>query len=444
MKLKKHFFLCFVLFFMFTAWADAKWRFVCSMPNGRYGHDAALGPDGKIYVMGGFAWYFHNGRYSNIAYDPQQDRWSVLMPVPGWVFVEEDLIMIYDPEKDAWDWVKKVSGEKDCYRVFDRDTETYKLEKRVLPPEWTRNTNLQRKGDGVAIVTGKDGRIYWLGGQGKSSGYGEDIVLPYDPVKGAWPEVEAKWEKYPPGIYTVHTVYKTDMVPMLERRIDHEAAVTLDGRLYVMGGRQFERGKDSNGNLKRRGPQHVLDTVECYDPQANTWEYRKPMTVKRFLFAAVTGPDDRIYTFGGTGEFVPNESRKTFDRTEVYDPKTDTWSFRSSMPEPRYSHAGVLGADGRIYILGGSKGEREPPVKDVFIYDPSEDRWARGPCMNIHRSTLAAVATPEGKIYAIGGTDVGVYKNRENINIFLPQEKHLYTGEVQETVEVLDIFKLGK
>lgn len=64
--------------------------------------------------------------------------------------------------------------------------------------------------------------------------------------------------------------------------------------------------------------------------------------------------------------------------------------------------------------------------------------------MNIHRSALAAVATPDGKIYAIGGTDVGVYKNRENINIFLPQEKQLYEGKVQETVEVLDIFKLGK
>lgn len=444
MKLKKHFFLCFVLFFMFTAWADAKWRFVCSMPNGRYGHDAALGPDGKIYVMGGFAWYFHNGRYSNIAYDPQQDRWSVLMPVPGWVFVEEDLIMIYDPEKDAWDWVKKVSGEKDCYKVFDRDTETYKLEKRVVPPEWIRNTNLQRKGDGVAIVTGKDGRIYWLGGQGYSNGYGEAIVFPYDPLKGAWPEVEAKWVKYSPVVSTVHTVYKTDMAPMLERRMDHEAAVTSDGRIFVMGGRREQVRKTHRDEFEGTGKIEVSDTVECYDPRKNTWEYRKPMTVKRFLFAAVTGPDDRIYTFGGTGEFVPNESRKTFDRTEVYDPKTDTWSFRSSMPEPRYSHAGVLGADGRIYILGGSKGEREPPVKDVFIYDPAEDRWTRGPCMNIHRSTLAAVATPDGKIYAIGGTDVGVYKNRENINIFLPQEKHLYTGEVQETVEVLDIFKLGK
>jgi N-acetylneuraminic acid mutarotase len=443
MKLQKHFFLCFVLFFVFTAWADAKWRFVCPMPNGRYGHDAALGPDGKIYVMGGFAWYFHSGRYSNIAYDPQKDSWTVLMPVPGWVFVEEDLIMLFDPEKGTWDWVKKVSGEKDCYKVFDRDTETYKLEKRVVSLEWIRNTNLQRKGDGVAIVTGKDGRIYWLGGQGKWVGFGEDIVLPYDPVSGRWPEVTTERIYYSSCSYGDKTIYQTDMPPMKERRMDHEAAVTSDGRIFVMGGRQFEQHEDSYGNVKG-GPQHVLDTVECYDPRTNTWEYRKPMTIKRFLFAAVTGPDDRIYTFGGSGEFVPNKSRKTFDATEVYDPKTDTWSCRSSMPEPRYSHAGVLGADGRIYILGGSKGEREPPVKNVFIYDPAEDRWSGGPCMNIHRSTLAAVATPDGKIYAIGGTDVGAYKKQENLNIFLPQEKHLYTGKVQETVEVLDIFKLGK
>lgn len=53
MKLKKHFFLCFVLFFKYAAWADAKWQFVCLMPNGRYGHDAAATPDGRIYAIGG-------------------------------------------------------------------------------------------------------------------------------------------------------------------------------------------------------------------------------------------------------------------------------------------------------------------------------------------------------------------------------------------------------
>jgi hypothetical protein len=51
------------------------------------------------------------------------------------------------------------------------------------------------------------------------------------------------------------------------------------------------------------------------------------------------------------------------------------------------------------------------------------------------------VATPDGKIYAIGGTDVGAYgKSRNEINFFLPEKLKLYTGKVQNTVEVLDIY----
>jgi hypothetical protein len=62
--------------------------------------------------------------------------------------------------------------------------------------------------------------------------------------------------------------------------------------------------------------------------------------------------------------------------------------------------------------------------------------------MNLPRSTLAAVATPEGKIYAIGGTDAGAYENRKLLNVFLPEKAELYTGQVQSTVEVLDIYQL--
>ena len=228
---------------------------------------------------------------------------------------------------------------------------------------------------------------------------------------------------------------------MHERRIDHEAVVTADGRIFVMGGRRRERFEDSHGNVKG-GNYLVSNTMECYDPETNKWEYRKPMTFKRFLFAAVVGPDDKIYTFGGGQKMAQNGKRQVFDTTEVYDPKTNTWLYRTPMPEPRFAHCGVLGADNRIYIMGGSEGDRhDPPTKDVFIYDPINDSWDTGPSMNLPRSTLAAVATPDGKIYAIGGTDVGAYKSKQKLNFFLPEEKELYTGMVQDTVEVLNISK---
>jgi N-acetylneuraminic acid mutarotase len=184
----------------------------------------------------------------------------------------------------------------------------------------------------------------------------------------------------------------------------------------------------------------VLDTVECYDPQIGRWEYRCPMPNKRMVFAAVLGRDGLIYTFGGGWTPHFEDGTPALYTVDVYDPKTDSWSQRKPMPEPRESHAGVLGADGKIYILGGGRAHSAPPLRDVLIYDPVKDSWKKGPPMNTPRAVLAAVATPEGKIYAIGGSDVGAYKVKETLNSLIPTERGpFYTGKVLNTVEVLNL-----
>lgn len=428
---KWHLLLTSVLFLLPACAVEADWQFVSPMPHGRYWHDATLGHDGKIYVMGGvvfkwlpergFALKQNDGEYSNLVYDPRNDTWKNLKPVPGWILVYK--YMTYNAEKDIWYYHKREPGE-------------------TISEKEIRNTDLEREGTGVAIATGKNGIIYWIGGKGKWIGHGEDIVLPYDPFRDAWPEAGHERVYYfrsaHGSAYGTKTIYKTNIPPMHDRRVGHEAVVLSNGKIYVMGGWQAERNEDAYGNVTGNGTM-VLDTVECYDPETNKWAHKKPLKVKRMLFAAVVGPDDRIYVFGGAAGDASKRSTKTLATVEVYDPVADTWTSRNPMPAPRDSHAGILGADGKIYIMGGSTGAYRPPLKDVFIYDPQKDAWQKGPPMNLPRSSLAAVATPNGKIYAIGGTDVGAYKNRKKLNFFLPEKHELYEGKVQDTVEVLDI-----
>ena len=442
MKWKKLTLILILLLFLMPACLDAEWLFVSPMPHARYGHDATLGLDGKIYVMGGYVWYFHDGMYSSLVYDPKKDIWKYLEPVPGWIYPRH--FKIFDPDMGIWRTVRKVKGERNYYEVFDPANKKSKwnLIPREIPLEKLRKTDVERQGDGVAIVTGKDGLIYWLGGNGKWLGDGESIVLPYNPVNAGWPKVGSKRIYYSSSAYGDKTVYETDMPSMLERRIDHEAVVTSEGKIYVMGGRREKQRKSYRGQFIGTGEIEISDTLECYDPVANKWEYKKPMSSKRMFFAAVVGPDDKIYVFGGAAGLSTEPSTPVLDTTEVYDAKTNSWSFRRSMTGARKAHAGVLGADGKIYIMGGSSEVHGHPLKDVFIYDPVKDAWEKGPDMNIPRAIPSAVATPDGKIYAIGGTDVGAYENRRGVNFFLPKRLELYTGKVQDTVEVLDIFKL--
>jgi hypothetical protein len=396
----------------------AEWKFAAPMPNGHYAGDATLGLDGRIHLMGGGnSQHTNDGRFSNLCYDPRTDRWEYLMPVPGWYELDNVLVFMA-PGK----WKRVPIAEAGSITGI------------------TRNTDLKREGDGVAVVTGKDGRIYWLGGRGKWLGYGENQVLPFDPVSGKWPEASRYKVIYSSSAAGIGTMLHTDMPPMLERRYYHAAVITSDGSIYAIGGRQRERNEDSRGNVTGNDI-FALDSVERWDPATRSWTFKAPLPVKRMGLSAAVGPDDLIFVFGGVaGPHHQNKSDRIMNTTEVYDPTTDRWSQRKPMPEPRYGHKAVYAADGRFYVLGGSDGYDRPPLRDVLIYDPVKDTWQKGPSMQIPRDLLAAVATPEGKIYAIGGTDVGAYPVKSAINNLFPSRAPVvYAGRVQKTVEVLQV-----
>jgi len=451
MILREFVFLSLLVFLASPAGAKGEWKYATPMPNSRYAHDATLGKDGNIYVMGGLVCDYYGcdycmpdkynfGTYSNISFNISQNKWIILEPVPG-AANSRGVYQFYDREKDSWLIMRQVKNKKDTFKIIlppEQEGNIINMDKEKL-----RNTDLGRQGDGVAIATGKEGLIYWVGGRGEWNRHGEKIVLEYDPVKKKWPEAQPFVDFKSPCIAVTRTVYEPLIPPMQFARIDHEALVTSDGMIYVMGGRWEEVYMDPD-DFQWIHP-YVLDSVECYDFGKKKWEFKTPMSSKRFLFAAVVGPDDKIYVFGGAQILREDGTRPVFDVTEVYDPGTDTWSTRSPMPEERYGHAAVLGSDNRIYVMGGSGGRGErPPERDLFIYDPVLDKWQRGPDMNLPRSMFAAVATPDGKIYAIGGTDIGAYRYKNLFNLFIPKNREFYTGKVQDTVEVLDIHELDK
>src|SRR5262245_6651400 len=63
---------------------------------------------------------------------------------------------------------------------------------------------------------------------------------------------------------------------------------------------------------------------------------------------------------------------------------------------PRLGLAAVTGRDGHIYAIGGND------VATVEGYDPASDTWTTRASMPTARGGLAAVAGPDGRIYAIG------------------------------------------
>jgi N-acetylneuraminic acid mutarotase len=140
-----------------------------------------------------------------------------------------------------------------------------------------------------------------------------------------------------------------------------------------------------------------LDVNQEYDPETDTWKTKKSMPTKRSHFA-IAVYDNKVFCIGGGGDFG---SEEVTGITEVYDPLTDTWETKASMPTAReFMDANVV--DGKIYVIGGSKPinfndpSYVPNISEV--YDPETDKWSQSIAPPVKVSNYAS-AVCDNKIY---------------------------------------------
>jgi N-acetylneuraminic acid mutarotase len=106
----------------------------------------------------------------------------------------------------------------------------------------------------------------------------------------------------------------------------------------------------------------------------------------------------------------PREARSLggFDRTfhfvspiEGYDPSTNTWAVKSSMPF-QLARFAVASIDDSLYVLGGE--DLGGPTPAMVAYMPATNTWSDVAPMPMPRSALAAAAI-NGVIYTVGNMD---------------------------------------
>jgi len=184
----------------------------------------------------------------------------------------------------------------------------------------------------------------------------------------------------------------TSKAPLQVARSGLGVAV-VNGKIYAIG------GSTATGT-----PQHttggVVGTNEEYDPATDTWTFKASMPTPRAGFATAVY-QNKIYCIGGSGYTGVNE---------VYDPATDTWETKTPMPTARTGlHANV--ASGKVYLIGGyvldnnsSLGFSVSDLNDV--YDPATDSWTTKASMPTAASIYAS-AVVDNEIYVIGGDGAG-------------------------------------
>ncbi len=165
------------------------------------------------------------------------------------------------------------------------------------------------------------------------------------------------------------------------------AAAVVDGQIYVFG-------PDAEG--------HIL--TYKYDPSKDTCEAKASMPTSRRWFGLATY-ENKIYAIGGTLSYNANSGNSLLTgANEMYDPATDTWTQKTSMPTPR-TQLQANTVLGKIYLIGGLKSNLPTPsLTDITeIYNPSTDSWSEGKPIPIATASYASTAL-NGKIYILAGS----------------------------------------
>jgi len=201
----------------------------------------------------------------------------------------------------------------------------------------------------------------------------------------------------------------------------------VNGKIYAIGG--------YNGSY--------LHTNEMYDPITDTWTTKKPMPTPRHGFG-IAVYRNKIYVIGGTIGSSDSENSGYTGVTEVYDPSSDTWETKTSMPTPR---AGLCASvmNNKIYLIGGKEYVNQSPqfynsVGVNEVYDPETDTWTTKTHMP-HAIHDYASAVVENKTYVIGGVHQFAgpfYHNLEIANRIYDAETDTWTSEKAISTTVAD------
>lgn len=222
-------------------------------------------------------------------------------------------------------------------------------------------------GTGEVLVVGSD----WA--QCGAATNGSDSVESGDPLTGVWE--------------------KTTSLPSPR---DGPAVVALpDGRALLTGGMSGE-------NV---GPSAYSSTY-VFDVTTRVWSRSGLLNTARAETAAAVLLDGRVLVAGGLYiDSAASDQDRVLDTSEVWDPRSGTWSATGRQAATRWGASAVTLADGRVLVVGGMASRDSDPIQQASaeIYEPTTGQWSSAGTLAAGRNDFTLVALPDGGALAAGG-----------------------------------------
>lgn len=188
---------------------------------------------------------------------------------------------------------------------------------------------------------------------------------------------------------------------MTAARSGHTATLLPNGKVLISGG--------YNGDY--------LNTAEVYDPAANRFASVGQMVTPRSGHVATLLNDGKVLLAGGVG------TGWTFlSDAEIFDPQTNTFTATGGMTTARESHTATLLKDGKVLITGGHRGRRANITiyTSTEVYNPKTGTFTAAGNLTVKRHKHDATLLADGRVLIVGGSDErdgdGAYRNAEIFN----------------------------
>ncbi len=350
-------------------WAPARaqswgtWEPIAPIPTGGRAkpHAVGLAHGTLLYVMGGPPWYNGSEDGSVYSYEISTGAWAEEIGFDG-----KGVLFSQGGGVDALNRIVIFGGDDPT----DAGREPLPFEWDPLEGPWH---DLAARGAGAppmwfADCADDSGRLYSFGGGPNG---GASAGAPNSTYAERYVGTSDTWQV---------------LAPMPVAAADAAAAPDGLGHILVFG------GIDATGSSR-------VKTVQRYDIATDSWSTSTaPMPVALSGHEAVLGGDGRVYVLGGDAGAMGAAAAQS--AVHVYDPANDTWAPGPSMSEPRRWFAAVMGPGEYLYVFGGdndaggtASAERiyTTPCPVIFEHPQDADVW-RG-------STLVLSGTVAG-----GGT----------------------------------------
>jgi N-acetylneuraminic acid mutarotase len=281
----------------FGSAAEAQdWRYEASLPSARWAPAATSLPDGTIYAIGG---QDDQGFSTEVdIYQPSTRQWvrGPNLPDPG------GLGMAAATSLDGRIFVFGVVGTSSVLSLTPGPN-----------ANWQPAAPMPTPRSFMGAATGKDGKIYVVGGSNASHNCSLNVLEIYNPATNQW----------------------TTGAPMPTPRCTMGVARGGDGRIYAIGGATSTGGG--------------LNVVEAYSPAKDSWVRRAPLPTRRSNLSAAANGAGLIYAIGG------GTSSGYVRTTNVYSPSRNVWWTEQPTQIAHVDAAAATGKNSRIFIIGGLK-----------------------------------------------------------------------------------------